>query len=179
MPRTPDPLLHERIMNSARQLFAKGGAEGLSMRALAKLSRTTTTAVYRRFKNRDAILRALIDYYRKDFFSVLQPCRSIEELFQAMLDQALKKPSEYQFFYSKLMAKAPTPRPSFEFVKKRCAEWLGGHPDDYTRLVLALFAQTHGTAMLFISKAVSAENEANLMSTFKTTIKMLIESASA
>jgi AcrR family transcriptional regulator len=58
MPRQPDPDLQERILNAAQKLWKKGAEKTLTMRAVAKAAGTNTTAVYRRFRNREDILRA-------------------------------------------------------------------------------------------------------------------------
>jgi len=89
MPRTPDPKLQARILEAARKLFAQGGEHKLSMRALARQAGTNTPAVYRRFRDRAAILDALVQQFRQNAFAVLQPCRSPEEMAHAMLGLAL------------------------------------------------------------------------------------------
>ena len=40
--------------------------------------------------------------------------------------------------------------PSFEFMKQRIADQLGGQPDEHTPLALALVALLHGTATLLL-----------------------------
>ena len=60
MPRQPDPDLEERILKSAQVLWKKGGEEALTMRAVARAAKTNTPAVYRRFKDREDLLRGLL-----------------------------------------------------------------------------------------------------------------------
>jgi AcrR family transcriptional regulator len=173
MPRKPDADLQARILEAARQLFVKGGEKSLSMRALAKQARTNTPAVYRRFRNRDAILHAIVDRYRRDSYITMEPCKSLEEMAHAMLDLALVHPREYTLIYSELLSKVPG-RSSFEFAKKRAAEWLGGSPDDHIDMILALSALIHGTAMLLISGAVTKERQARMRSAFSASVKVLL-----
>src|SRR5438067_1258312 len=59
MPRTPDPLLEERILDAAQELWIAGGDDALSMRAVAAKAGTHTPRIYARFKDREQILRAL------------------------------------------------------------------------------------------------------------------------
>jgi len=179
MPRKPEPQLRARILEAALVLFVKGGEKGLSMRTLAKLARTNTPAVYRRFRNRDAILRAIAEHFRRNSFAALEPCQSLEEMCGVLLDRALSRPREYELFYSDLIAKLPGPRSSFEFAKKRAAEWLGGTPEDHAELVLALFALIHGTAMLLISGAVMPENQARMRATFSASVPVLLQHATS
>jgi AcrR family transcriptional regulator len=174
MPRQPDPLLEGRILEAARKLFVKGGEEALSMRALAKLAHTNTPAVYRRFRNRKAILRALMERYQQDLYRVLQPCSSPQEASQRTLEFALARPREYELIFSALFSKFQEPRPNFEYMKKRIAEWLGGSAEDHSRLVLALWTLVHGTAMLLISKAVPVKYEAALHSVFRASVELVV-----
>ena len=64
MPRHIDPELETRIMKAARKLWSKGGEKALSMRAIANIADTNTPALYRRFRNREEILRALVESYQ-------------------------------------------------------------------------------------------------------------------
>ena len=59
MPRHPDPDLEQHILGAASRLWSRGGERALTMRAVAKAAGTTTPTVYERYRDRDAILRAL------------------------------------------------------------------------------------------------------------------------
>jgi len=179
VPRKQEPQLRARILQAALQLFVKGGEKSLSMRTLAKAARTNTPAVYRRFRDRDAILRALADHYQMDSFSVLEPCHSLEEMAHAMFELALQQPREYELFYSHLIAKLPGPRANFEYAKERAAEWLGGEAQDHDELVLTLTVLVHGAAMLLISGAVTPEGEATLRSVFRASVKLALRNAAS
>jgi AcrR family transcriptional regulator len=50
MPRKPDPDVEVRILDAADKLLHRGGEKAISMRKVAKLARTNTPAVYRRFR---------------------------------------------------------------------------------------------------------------------------------
>jgi len=179
MPRQPDPLLEGRILEAARKLLLKGGEKALSMRPLARFARTNTPAVYRRFRNRKAILRALMARYQQDLYCALQPCSSPQEACQRILDFALARPREYELIFAEWFPRFQEPRPNFEYMKRRFAEWLGGSPEDHSGLALALWAQIHGTAMLLISKAVPAKDQAELLAVFSASVNLLVTNASA
>jgi AcrR family transcriptional regulator len=178
MPRHPDPLLEGRILEAAHKLFMKGGEKALSMRALAKLAHTNTPAVYRRFRNRKAILRALLEGVQQDLFLALQPCSSIQEICQRTLEFALAHPRDYVLAFSEWAPKFQESRPNVEYAKSRAAEWLGGSPEDYSSLVLGLWALIHGTAMLLISKTLHAKYQAELHSVFTASVELLVTNAS-
>ena len=179
MPRQSDPLLEGRILDAARKLFVKGGEQKLSMRTLARLARTNTPTLYRRFRNRTAILRALMEGYQQELSQVLQPCKSPQEAAQRTLEFALARPREYTLIFSSLFTKFREPRPNVAMMKFRFAEWLGGFPEDHARLVLALWTVVHGTAMLLITRAVPAEYEAELRSVFSASVDLLVNTSTS
>ncbi len=89
MPRQPDPHLQERILNAAQKLWKKGADETLTMRAVAQAAGTNTPAVYRRFRNREDILRALLRRIQQDVVAALQPCSCAEEACERYVEFAV------------------------------------------------------------------------------------------
>jgi len=174
MSRHIDPEVEERILQAARKLWHKGGEQALSMRAVAKAAGTNTPAVYRRFRNREELLRALVSYYQQEFFKVLQPCRSLQEVGQAYLDFVLGRPREYLLMNSGLIGRVSKTRPNLDFVVGRTSEWLGGAPGEHTPLVLALWALAHGAAMLRVSGSVLEANFPTLREAFSLAIDILV-----
>jgi len=184
MPRRPDPGLEERILQAAQRLWKKGGEEALTLRAVAKAAGTNTPAVYRRFQDRREMLRVLVQRLQQDLSMLLGPCKTPEEACEAYLDYALSRPREYELIYAHLY-QLPHPRsgrrsdmreyrPVFAVMGAKLAERLGGSPEDHTRLSMALWALTHGAAMIFISKAVPEEHTAELHSVFRTAVATLM-----
>lgn len=186
MPRHPDPDLEERILNAARKLWKKGAEKTLTMRAVAKAAGTNTPAVYRRFKDRRDILHALLRSLQRDVAEVVRPCQSAEEACERYLEFALSHPHEYELFYEHAY-QLPRPaqgairehRPTMALVESKLADRLGGSPESHTRLALALWAVTHGTAMLLISKSIPAEHAGELRSVFSSTVEAMVGNASA
>ena len=174
MPRHINPELEGRIIQAARKLWHKGGEKALSMRAVAEAAGTNTPAVYRRFRNREEILGALVRSYQKELFQVLAPCRSLQEMVQCYLDFALGKPREYELIMSGLLARMSRTRPNVDFVADRVSEWLGGSPDDHRALVFTLASLVHGTAMLKITGTIPEEDFPSVRAVFGTTVKVLI-----
>ena len=174
MSRHIDPEVEERILQAARRLWHKGGEKALSMRAVAKAAGTNTPAVYRRFRNREDILRALVTNYQQELFKVFEPCRSLHELVQAYLDFALRSPREYELLNSDLVARVSKTRPNLDFVIARSSEWLGGGPGAHVVLVYAIWALSHGTAMLKLSGSVSEEDFQKLRAAFTRAVDILV-----
>ena len=185
MPRHPDPDLEERILNAARKLWKRGAEKSLTMRAVAKAAGTNTPAVYRRFKNRRDILHGLMGRLQKDVADAVRPCQSPEEACERYVEFALSHPHEYELFFEhayQLPRPAQGPirehRPTMALVEAKLTERLGGSPEDHTRLALALWALSHGTAMILISKSIPPEHAPELRSVFSSTLKMMIRNPS-
>jgi AcrR family transcriptional regulator len=189
MPRQPDPDLQERILNAAQRLWKKGAEKTLTMRAVAKAAGTNTPAVYRRFRNREDILRALLQRIQQDVGEALRPCRSPEEICERYLEYALSHTHEYELFYTHAYQFTPAARPgrslplreyrpAMALVEGKLAERLGGSPTEHTRLSMALWTLAHGTAMILISRAIPEDHAAELRSVFRETVKALINNSS-
>lgn len=174
MPRRPDPHLEERILNAARKLFLRGGEKALSMRVLAKAAHSNTPAVYRRFRNRKEILRALLRHTQQELLTVLEPCRSLPEACQRTVDFIVEHHHEYELISAGVFTKINEPRVTLEFMKRRSAEWLGGTAEDHTDLVLGLWALVHGTGTLLSSKTVPVNHEGELRAAFADAVELLV-----
>jgi len=194
MPRRADPFLEDRILNAAIGLWRKGGDKELTIRAVAEAAHTSTPTVYRRFKNREEILRVLLRRIHQDLGSALQTCRSLREASERHIEFALNHSHEYKllsFAYESKPYDAGGRRRSracrsriagVEFVqamKAKLAEWLGVSPEDCEHLALALWALNHGTSMLLISGAVRDDLSSKLLRSHKAAVMILVKNASA
>jgi len=176
MPRHVDPEVVGRILQAAQKLWHKGGEKALSMRAVAKAAGTNTPAVYRRFRSREELLRALVARFSRDLYGVLEPSRTHQEFAQAYLKFALGRPREYEVINSGLLAKLDD-RPNFDFAAKRSADWLGGAPEEHRRLIFAIAALAHGTAMYIITRTVLDADVEELKAAFARSVDALVENA--
>jgi len=188
MPRPPDPELEERILHAADVLWRQGGEKALTMRAVASAAKTNTPAVYRRFKDRQDLIRALLLRIAGRIREHFARGETLEDMAEAYLDYALRKPHEYHLFYSHAQALsprkgrgAPRPiretRPNFALVERVAAKELGGDPEDYTELGLQLWATLHGTAMLLLTGAIPEGHEEKLREACRAAVKAVIEKA--
>src|SRR5271169_1916146 len=110
MPRRADPDLQERILDAAQKLWKKGAEKTLTMRAVAEAAGTNTPAVYRRFRNREDILHALLRRIQQDVSEALRPCQSPEEICERYLEYALSHTHEYELFYTHAYQFTPAAR---------------------------------------------------------------------
>ena len=188
MPRQQDPELEGRILHAADALWRRGGEQALTMRAVAKAARTNTPAVYRRFKNREDLIRGLLLGIVARIRTYFEKGQSLEQMAETYIDFALNTPHEYELFYSyaallnrRTANKKRLPiresRPNFGLVEQMAARQLGGVPDDYTELALQLWSLLHGMTTLLLSKSLPPGHEEELRAACRTAMKTLIASA--
>jgi len=187
MPRHPDPDLEDRILNAAQTLWKRGGEKSLTMRAVARAAGTNTPAVYRRFKDRRDLVRALLLRTVARLRRRFEAGENLEAMAESYIEEALRLPHEYELFYTyghELLPKGSgrarpirESRPNFAFIEVQLAKRLGGSPERHTRLALALWATLHGTASLLLSKAIPEEHAAELRSACRTAVKTLLRDA--
>lgn len=152
MPRQADPQLEQRILDAACRLWSRGGEKALTMRGVAKAAGTTTPTLYERYHDRQDILRALRIQTRVELFVALTRTRSLTQACERYLEYAMEHPHAYEVLFD-AFAQPPSlhePWPSFNLMRLRLAQRLGGTPRKHTRLMLSLWSLMHGTAMLMI-----------------------------
>jgi len=148
MPPHADLQLEERILNAAQRLWATRGERGLTLRAVAKAAGTTTPTVYKRFRNKQALHKALAERVRSQLNESLFAAKSIEEVCRRYLKFVEQRPHEYQLllhawsdiFHPEL------PRPGRAWLMTQFANRFGGNAEDYSLVVYALIMLSHGAA---------------------------------
>jgi AcrR family transcriptional regulator len=188
MPRHPDPDLEDRILYAADILWRRGGENALTMRAVARAAKTNTPAVYRRFKDRDDLLRGLLLRIAERIRDQFSRGETLEEMADAYVDCALKMPNEYALFYSHSHLLSPRKgrdgprpiretRPNFAFTEKLLAAQLGGKPEDHTQLALTLWALLHGTSIMLLNRTIPEGHETELRNACRSGVKSLLDKA--
>ena len=185
MPRRPDPELEGKILDAAQRLWKKGGEKALTMRAVARAAGTNTPSVYRRFRDRDDILRGLLLRVRLEIAASLEEASSPEEGCERYLDFALQHPHEYELFYqhdyelhhsprSRLAGIKQTAQPARDAMRRKLVAKLGGSPSDHEHLLASLWMVGHGAAMLLIAKSILPKDAAEARAVFTKTVAALI-----
>jgi AcrR family transcriptional regulator len=188
MPRQPDPELEERILRAADALWRRGGEKALTMRAVAKAAGTNTPAMYRRFNDREDLLKALVTRVAHRLRSRFEPGQTLEGMAEAYTNYALSEPNEYQLFFSHVSVLDPKKgrkgvcpiresRPNFAFVEQTAAKELGGKPEDYTEFALQIWSLLHGAVTLLLTKSIPEGHEEELRKACRAAVKTLIQSA--
>lgn len=185
MPRRPDPELENRILDAAQKLWKKGGESSLTMRAVARAAGTNTPAVYRRFRDRDDILRGVLHRIRLEIASVLKNASSAADACERYLNYALSHPHEYELFYrhnydlfhsprARHAGHKPVGQPARDAMREKLRAELGKSVDDQERLLTALWMLVHGAATLLISKSVLPENAAQAREVLRASVVSLM-----
>src|SRR5947209_9932326 len=119
------------------------------MRAVAKAAGTTTPTVYERYRDRGDILRALRVKTRRELFAVLSRTRTLQQAVARQLEFALEHSHAYEVLFDGV-GQPPSlhePWPSFNLMRERLAQNVGVTPQQYNRLILAIWCLMHGTAI--------------------------------
>ncbi len=188
MPRQLDPQLEERVLHAAEVLWRRGGEEGLTMRAVARAAGSNTPAVYRRFRDREDLIRGLLLRIAHKIRHNFEQGETLEEMAEAYVEFALKMPHEYELFYTYSGLLSPKKgkgearpiresRPNFAVVEKLLAKQMGGRPEDHTQLALGIWSLLHGTTMLLLSKSIPEGHEEQLREACRVAMKALLGKA--
>jgi AcrR family transcriptional regulator len=189
VPRPQNPDLESAVLDAAHKLWKKGGERGLTMRAVARAAGTNTPAVYRRFRDRDDLLRGILQRIRLEIAAELKRASSAEEGCERYLDYALRHPHEYILFYqhnyelqhsprSRRSGAQPVGQPARDAMRRKLAERLGDSPDDHERMLTVLWMLVHGAAMLLIAKSILPQDAAKARSVFSASVATLLLQAS-
>lgn len=151
MPRTADQRLQGRILRAAQKLWRDHGEKGVTLRRVAGAAGTTTTTVYKRFRNRATLLSAVAEQVHARLTMDLTSATSLEEVYRRHLHFAERHPREYQLLFGAVWTDIFGPgrdRPVQTWFLKQLAERLGGKPQDYIHAHVAFFLATHGAASM-------------------------------
>jgi AcrR family transcriptional regulator len=161
MPRIADKTLEDRILKAARRLWRAKGDKGLTLRAVAQAAGTTTTTVYKRFRNKEEIRHALAERVRKLMDEAVMRASSVEDCYLYYLHFAKNHPREYKLLYgpawTHVMSRNRS-RPAKEWLQKLLAKRFGGQPADYEDFFYVIFLLTHGAASLIAVAPAAQEN---------------------
>jgi AcrR family transcriptional regulator len=149
------------------------------MRGVARAAGTTTPTLYERYRDRDDILRAVRIQTRADLFAALSRTRSITQACERYLEFALEHPHAYEVLFDGF-AQPPSlhePWPSFNLMRLRLTQRLGGTPRQHTRLMLAVWSLMHGTAMLMIRGGASGPLHTQMVHSCRDAVEAIIAAA--
>ncbi len=161
MPPHADQLLQERILKTAHKLWRTRGEAGLTLRAVAREAGTSTPTVYKRFRNKEALRRALAERIRLQLNEYLFAASSLEDVCRRYLVFAEEHPHEYRLLMHSWsdIFHPDFPRPGRQWLMTQFANRFGGVPEDYAKCFYALFLLSHGAASLLSLPGDDASRE--------------------
>jgi AcrR family transcriptional regulator len=164
---------HQKILDAARELFAKEGYEAVTMRRIAEAVEYTPAALYNHFPDKDDLVRTLC---RQDFLalahrfaaiaSVPDPLDRLIATGREYIRFALEHPNHYRLmFLSPLPHKGPTTdfeergdphRDGYAFLRSICSEAIArglvrSDLRDPDLLAQTMWAGVHGAAALALT----------------------------
>jgi AcrR family transcriptional regulator len=162
-----------KITNAARKLLDKDGAEGVTMRAVAKAVGITPMAIYRHFPDRAALLNSLADEGFQELAAWLAEQRltgNVEQRLYKMgdlyLEHALKHPKLFELMFLKpregarqyprdfKAGKSPTGNLMAETVQAAIDSGFFKQ-DDVWEITFEMGALSHGLIMLYLGGRLS------------------------
>jgi AcrR family transcriptional regulator len=176
MPRKADQGLEARIVDAAYQLWSKGGEHALTMRAVAKAAKTTTPTLYERFQDKRDLLVFLRERARQRMFQAVKGAGSATEVCEVGLQFMLANGNEFRLLVSDWAIRLAKKEhlPSFELLKKKLAQDLGGAPEDHLGVALSLVALINGAAFMVASEGLNEELLSELETACREAIRRLI-----
>jgi len=131
--------VREKILDAALEVFADGGAEGVTMRALADAIEYSPPVIYAHFRDKEAIiqelcyrqLRSLAQLFAN--FGALDPVERLRRIGYVYADFAVEHPSHFRFLFlmphsfiadAEEIAKDDPERNAYAFLKQTVKDGL-------------------------------------------------------
>lgn len=159
----------DRILAAAERMHRKMGIEALSLRAVARAVGITPMAIYRHFRDKDALVDALVEsgfvrweQHLAEAVRARMPRQRIQRAFIAYADFALGEPRMFELMFlvpRRNVPRAPasladTPSPSFASLIAAVREGRAkgrSARDDPAELILFAWSTVHGLIALHFS----------------------------
>jgi AcrR family transcriptional regulator len=97
--------VREKILDAALEVFAKDGAEGVTMRALADAVEYSPPVLYAHFRDKEAIIQELCFRHLRSFaqqfanFGAMDPVERLRRIGYHYADFAIDHPSHFRFLF--------------------------------------------------------------------------------
>jgi AcrR family transcriptional regulator len=159
--------IRRKILDAARDLFAREGYERVTMRAVADAIEYSATTIYNHFEDKDDLVRALCEADFSRLLGALQqqpapkdPIEWIRQLGRAYARFALGFPNHYRFMFMTPQKMEHPKEPespgtrSFGLLRAAVAQAVESGlfgDDDADAMAQVLWANIHGAASLLIT----------------------------
>jgi AcrR family transcriptional regulator len=167
--------VREKILDAALDFFAREGAEGMTMRALAEAIEYSPPVIYAHFRDKEAIIKELCHRQLRGLakaftaFGHLNPLERLRRIGYVYADSALEHPSHFRFMFLTMHAVEPVldhearndpETHAYAFFKKTVEEAIAAdllRPEyaDAEEVVQMCWASAHGLVALHNVKGAS------------------------
>ncbi|MBA2665981.1 MAG: TetR/AcrR family transcriptional regulator [Trueperaceae bacterium] len=159
--------LRRRLVHVASGVLERLGADGLSMRPLARAAGCSTMVFYTEFTNKEGVLDALSSEAATTLLERIETVADVDLaahrrlVAHAYLDAAFAAPEHYRVLFGRPLrgAAGAARRDLVATVRARVVDALGGeHPDAEAEIRFGLWVALHGAAVLALDAQISAED---------------------
>jgi AcrR family transcriptional regulator len=185
---------YDRLLDAAKTIFAREGLDGLTVRNVAACAELSPMAMYRHFKDKDALLDALmLDGFKawEDIVRAIRarsPLRWLERLGESYLDFALNDPNRFDAAfllpanesrrYPTDFAAGRSPVSAMTVVHIRAAQAEGSlAPLPPLRIALMLSALVQGLVSMHRAKRFSSDGDFRAL--YRATVRACLSSLAA
>ena len=140
--------VRRKVLDAARELFARDGYEAVTMRKIAEAIEYSPTAIYLHFKDKESLVRELcladFDALAKSFQRIARepdPLERLRKVGLAYADFALEHPNHYRLMFM-------TPHPGHGKDEAEAAKRRGNPEADAYAFLLATVAEAMEKGML-------------------------------
>ncbi|HUN89988.1 MAG TPA: helix-turn-helix domain-containing protein [Terriglobales bacterium] len=145
-----DPTLEKKIADAALLLLTEGGLQAITMRDVARAAGTTTPTLYARFRDREALLWALVTRVNDEVFRRVEKAKSAEQIGETLVRYLVTFPTHAELISRSwpLVMNSARPKPVMDFAKKLMMQQHQFTSVQAERTAIAMFAQVFGMAIL-------------------------------
>jgi AcrR family transcriptional regulator len=159
--------IRRKILDAARDLFAREGYDRVTMRRVADAIEYSATTIYNHFEDKDDLVQALC---HEDFAKLLghleasplprDPVERIRQLGLAYAQFGLAHPNQYRFMFmtpqkfEQICELAPPGQQAYAHLRAAVVEAMDGgrfRPGDVDTFTQVLWASIHGAVALLIT----------------------------
>jgi AcrR family transcriptional regulator len=176
MPRQANPELEAEIIRAALRILDRGGDAAITLRAVARQAETTTPTIYERFRDREALMRGVVDAVTQDVMTVLQPALSVEAMFREFLAYTQAHPMRMGLIVTTFGARysAGEGMPALELLKVRLGNERRTSRAVREDVALAIAALAIGTAQGMIAAGSQGRHATQMQRAAQQTLRRLL-----
>ena len=145
-----DPTLEKKIADAALLLLTNAGMQSITMRDVAKAAGTTTPTLYDRYRDREALLWALVTRVNDEVYRRVEKAKSVEQVGEILVRYLVTFPTHAELISRSwpLVMNSDRPKPVMDLAKKLMMREHKCTAAEAERTAIAMFAQVFGMAIL-------------------------------